>query len=71
MIGFCDYGAWAELVTLPAQYVYKMPDNMSFQDGAALCMNYLTAYIMLFDMANLRKGQSVFVHNVGGGVVSA
>lgn len=70
MIGFCDYNAWAEAVAIPAQFVYKMPDNMSFQDGAALTMNYLTAYIMLFDMANLRKGQSVFVHSIGGGVVS-
>lgn len=70
VIGFCDYNAWAEAVVLPAQLVYKMPDNMSYQDGAALAMNYLTAYIMLFDMANLRKGQSVFVHSVGGGVVS-
>ncbi|VDI59891.1 Hypothetical predicted protein [Mytilus galloprovincialis] len=68
VIGFCDYNAWAEAVVLPAQLVYKMPDNMSYQDGAALAMNYLTAYIMLFDMANLRKGQSVFVHSVGGGV---
>lgn len=71
VVGFCDYNAWAEMVTLPSHYVYKMPDNMSYQDGAALCMNYLTAYIMLFDMANLRKGQSVFVHSVGGGVVSS
>ena len=70
MIGFCDYGAWGEAVVVPANYVYKMPSNMSYQDGAALTMNYLTAYIMLFDIANLRKGMSVFFHNVGGGVVS-
>ena len=70
MIAFCDYGAWGELVLVPANYVYKMPSNMSYQDGAALTMNYLTAYIMLFDIANLRKGMSVFFHDVGGGVVS-
>lgn len=68
VIGFCDYGAWGEAVVVPANYVYKMPSNMSYQDGAALTMNYLTAYIMLFDIANLRKGMSVFFHNVGGGV---
>lgn len=43
---------------------------MSYQDGAALPMSYLTAYILLFDIANLRQGQSVFTHSVGGGVVS-
>lgn len=68
VIGFCDYGAWGELVVVSANYVYKMPSNMSYQDGAALTMNYLTAYIMLFDIANLRKGMSVFFHDVGGGV---
>lgn len=69
VIGFCDYKAWSEVVAIPSQFVYKMPENMSFQDGAALPMSYLTAYILLFDIANLRQGQSVFTHSVGGGVV--
>ena len=61
--------AWAELVTVTSQYVYKMPTGMSFQDGAALAMNYVTAYMMLFEMANLKKGDSVLCHSMGGGVV--
>ena len=69
VIGFADYGAWSEVVAVPSQYVYRMPDNMSFQDGAALPMSYLSAYIMLYDMGNLRRGQSVFAHSIGGGVV--
>ncbi|KAL5020886.1 hypothetical protein ScPMuIL_000041 [Solemya velum] len=68
VIGFVNFCAWAELVAVPAHLVFKMPDNMSFQDGAALPMNYLAAYIMLFDIGGLRKGQSVFVHSTGGGV---
>ncbi|KAL3859781.1 hypothetical protein ACJMK2_009975 [Sinanodonta woodiana] len=68
VIAFTDYSAWAEHVAVPVQYVYKMPSNMSYQDGAALPMHYLTAYIMLFDIGNLRKGQSVFLHSVGGGL---
>ncbi|XP_046328958.1 synaptic vesicle membrane protein VAT-1 homolog-like [Haliotis rufescens] len=71
VIGFTNYNAWAELVNINANHVFKMPDNMSFQDGAALPMNYVTAYILLFDMANLRKGQSLLVHSVGGGVGNA
>ncbi|XP_041376044.1 synaptic vesicle membrane protein VAT-1 homolog-like [Gigantopelta aegis] len=68
VIGFTNYGAWAELAAIPSNHVFKMPDNMSFQDGAALVMNYVTAYVLLFDLANLRKGHSVLVHSVGGGV---
>jgi NADPH:quinone reductase-like Zn-dependent oxidoreductase len=70
VIGFINYGAWGEKVTVPAKYVYKMPSNMSYQDGSALPMNYLAAYIMLFDIGNLKKGMTVFSHNIGGGVVS-
>ena len=70
VIGIIDNGAWAELVAMPAQYVYKIPANMSFQDGAALFMNYVTAYMLLFDIGGLRAGQNVLVHSVGGGVVS-
>ncbi|CAH1778836.1 unnamed protein product [Owenia fusiformis] len=68
VIAFCDYNAWAETVSVPAKHVYKMPTGMSFQDGAALPMNYLTAYIILFELGGLRKGQSLLVHSVGGGV---
>ncbi|XP_060066216.1 synaptic vesicle membrane protein VAT-1 homolog-like [Ylistrum balloti] len=71
VIGFCDYDAWAEFVAISAHYVYKMPERMSFQDGAALAMNYLAAYMMLFDIGNLRPGNSVFCHSVGGGVGQA
>ena len=54
---------------MPAQTVYKMPSGMNFPDGAALFMNYVTAYILLFEIGHLRPGQSVLVHSAGGGVV--
>lgn len=71
VIALTDYKAWAELVVAPVTHVYKMPDNMSYPDGAALPMNYITAYVLLFDLANVRKGQSVLVHSAGGGVGTA
>jgi NADPH:quinone reductase-like Zn-dependent oxidoreductase len=45
-----------------------MPDDLSFTDGAALPVNYLTAYHMLFRVANLRPGARVLVHMAAGGV---
>ena len=42
---------------------------MSFHDGAALLMNYLTAYLLLYQIGHLQDGQSVIVHSAGGGVV--
>lgn len=70
VIALSDYKSWAELVAIPVTTVYKIPDNMSFHDGAALLMSYITAYVLLYDLANLRKGQSLLVHSAAGGVVS-
>lgn len=61
--------AWAELVNVPAKYVYKIPAKMSFAEAAATTMNYVVAYALLFDIGNLHSDQTVLVHSVGGGVV--
>ncbi|XP_030195967.1 synaptic vesicle membrane protein VAT-1 homolog [Gadus morhua] len=61
-------GLWQELVVVAADQTFLMPDAMSFQEAAALPVNYLTAHMMLFEMANLRPGKSVLVHMAAGGV---
>jgi NADPH:quinone reductase-like Zn-dependent oxidoreductase len=62
------FNAHAELVCSPVAQVLPMPENMSFEEGAALPVNYLTAYHMLFRVGGLRAGQSVLVHMAAGGV---
>uniref|UniRef100_A0A1A8KYP5 Vesicle amine transport protein 1 homolog (T. californica) n=2 Tax=Nothobranchius pienaari TaxID=704102 RepID=A0A1A8KYP5_9TELE len=61
-------GMWQELVVVLAKRTYPMPDGMSFEEAAALPINYMTAYMMLFEMANLRPGKSVLIHMAAGGV---
>ncbi|KAM9837863.1 synaptic vesicle membrane protein VAT-1 homolog [Aulostomus maculatus] len=61
-------GMWQEVVEVPANRTFLMPETMSFEEGAALPINYLTAYMMLFDMANVRPGKSVLIHMAAGGV---
>lgn len=63
-----EYKAWAELVTVPAKHAYILPATMSFDDAAAVLMNYVVAYALLFDIGNLREKQTVLMHSVGGGV---
>lgn len=65
-----EYRAWAELVAVPAKYVYKIPDELSYQDAATILINYVAAYIILFDIVSLRPGKSVLIHSAAGGVVS-
>ncbi|XP_038044973.1 synaptic vesicle membrane protein VAT-1 homolog [Patiria miniata] len=62
------FGAWRECVALPANHCFKISDTMTFQDAAAIPVNYLTAYLMLFEFGNLRKGKSVLIHMAAGGV---
>ncbi|XP_037546989.1 synaptic vesicle membrane protein VAT-1 homolog [Nematolebias whitei] len=59
---------WQELVVVPVKRTYPMPEEMSFEEAAALPTNYMTAYMMLFEMANLRPGKSVLIHMAAGGV---
>ena len=60
----------AEYVCVPVIKVFAIPDSMSFEDAAALPLNYVTAYQILFDVGHLKEGDSVLVHMAGGGVVS-
>ncbi|MCU0700174.1 MAG: medium chain dehydrogenase/reductase family protein [Myxococcaceae bacterium] len=67
----CRFGGQASMVCVPAAQVRRMPDAMSFDEGAALPVNYLTAYQMLFWTAPLLPGMSVLVHMAAGGVGQA
>jgi NADPH:quinone reductase-like Zn-dependent oxidoreductase len=70
VVALPEYRAWAELVAVPARYVDHIPADVSFLDAAAIAMNYLVAYILLFELGGLAPGKSVLVHSAGGGVVS-
>lgn len=48
-----------------------IPEDMSFETAATIPMIFATAYLGLFDMANLKKGESVLIHTAAGGVGQA
>ena len=64
-------GTHAELIALPADYVYPLPDGLSFEEAAAFPLVFETAYRMLVTRAGLREGEWVFVWGIGGGVATA
>ncbi|XP_069809188.1 synaptic vesicle membrane protein VAT-1 homolog [Dendropsophus ebraccatus] len=68
---FSRYGLWQELVTVPAVRTFIMPEGMSFEEGAALLINYITAYMIIFHFGNLRPKQSILIHMAAGGVGTA
>ncbi|XP_035260437.1 synaptic vesicle membrane protein VAT-1 homolog [Anguilla anguilla] len=61
-------GLWQEVAAVPASHTFAMPEGMTFEEAAAIPVNYITAYMMLFDFGNLRPNQSVLVHMAAGGV---
>jgi NADPH:quinone reductase-like Zn-dependent oxidoreductase len=62
------FNGHAELVTVPENMVYAMPERLSFEEGAAFPVNYATAQAGLVVMAGLRAGERVLIHAAAGGV---
>lgn len=62
------HGLWQEVVIAPAERSFLIPERMSFEEAAALLVNYITAYLMIFDFGNLRPNQSIIIHMAAGGV---
>ncbi|KAG9337588.1 hypothetical protein JZ751_028439 [Albula glossodonta] len=61
---------WQELVTVTVSHTFLMPEEMSFEEAAALPVNYITAYMMLFDLGNLRPNHSVLIHMAAAAATS-
>lgn len=66
----CD-GVDAELVTSKRENIFKLPDNVSFEDAAASALVFITAYQMLVDKAKIQPGDDVLVLGAGSGVGTA
>ncbi|MGH3333832.1 MAG: NADPH:quinone oxidoreductase family protein, partial [Nocardioidaceae bacterium] len=65
------YGGGADVVALGPESIFPLPEGMSFVQGAALPMNYLTAQFALATRGRLQKGETVLVHGAAGGVGTA
>lgn len=55
------YGVYGEIATVPARYVVKHPETLSFVEAAAVWMQYLTAYGALIDIAGIKKDDFVVI----------
>lgn len=68
VLALTHFGGYAEQVVVPAAYVFPLPPGMSFTSAAALPVNYLTAYVMLYRCGCLRPAEHVLIHGAAGGV---
>lgn len=63
-------GAYAEMRNLPADRAVKLPDALSFEQGAAMMLQGLTAQYLLRRTHRVQPGETILVHAAAGGVGS-
>ena len=68
--GLCQFGAAAEYALVMPQYTIRLPESMSFAQGAALYLNYCTAWYALHRLGVV-AGETVLVQGAAGGVGTA
>lgn len=68
VLAMTRFGGYSDVVCVPERQAFTRPDGLSAELGAALPVNYLTAYQLIEVMGSLRAGDTVLVHSAGGGV---
>lgn len=68
VVAMTRFGGQAELVVAPMTQIFEKPEQLSFEQGAAVPVNYLTAWALLVTMGGLKREEAVLIHNAGGGV---
>ncbi|MBX3207634.1 MAG: zinc-binding dehydrogenase [Labilithrix sp.] len=68
VFGMPRFGGYTDTLVVNEQQAFRMPDAMSFEEGAALPVVYLTAHHMMLYTGNLRPRSSVLIHSAAGGV---
>ena len=63
-------GTFAQFAAVDEQWLYAIPEEVSFEDAAAVALVGITAHLGLFRDAQLKMGEKVFVHGGSGGVGS-
>jgi NADPH:quinone reductase-like Zn-dependent oxidoreductase len=68
VLGGTRFGGYAERVTVGAAELVPLPGDWSYEEGAALPVNYATAYAGLVRYGNVAEGERVLVQAAAGGV---
>ena len=68
VLALTDFGGYADMACVDARYVWEKPAALSFQAAASLPLNTITAWGLLMAMGGLCEGETVLIHNIGGGV---
>jgi NADPH:quinone reductase-like Zn-dependent oxidoreductase len=68
VVAMTRFGGQSEMIAVKATQMFEKPEKLTFEQAAAIPVNYLTAYALLVVMGSLHEAESVLIHNAGGGV---
>jgi zinc-binding alcohol dehydrogenase/oxidoreductase len=68
ILGLPDHGTYAEFVTVPAVNVHPKPEELSWEEAAAVPLAAMTAYRAAVSRGQIQSGETVVVTGIGGGV---
>jgi NADPH:quinone reductase-like Zn-dependent oxidoreductase len=68
VVALTKFGGYSDTVVVPAVQAFHLPASLSDAEAAAVPVTYITAALALYKMAALSPGETVLVHNAGGGV---
>ena len=71
VIGVTLFNAYASEVKVPENYVYPLPENMTFEEAAGFPAVFMTAYHGLLQNVVVREGMVALIHSAAGGVGSS
>jgi len=64
-------GGYAEYAVIPADMAIKIPENLSFEEAAAIPEVFLTAFLNMFWLGKLKKEETILIHAGASGVGTA
>lgn len=71
IIGLVRPGTFAEMVAVPAPNCYPRPPHLNDEEAGVLALAHVTAWRMLMTRAQIKPGETVLIHGIGGGVAIA
>jgi synaptic vesicle membrane protein VAT-1 len=71
VVAFASFGGHSDVICVPDGQALAIPPGKGFEEAAAIPVNYLTAYHILFRTAHVQPGERVLVHMAAGGLGTA
>jgi synaptic vesicle membrane protein VAT-1 len=68
VVALTRFGGYADVVCVPKNQVVRIPAGVPVRAAAGIPVTYLTAWLMLIELGNLKAEHTVLIHSVGGGV---